>query len=739
MLKKFTHLSLLLTFFSIGFCLAQNNDTIIYKPDSLNDDSLRARVDTLVKSVWNHYTQKDYANTIKVGEKTLELASQINYHKKVTELSSLMGNSFLHTEDTLAAKRIFSRSLADAEKRNDSASILASSIDLGNFYALQEDWKPAIRQYKRALPSAHTLKDTIYLFILNYNIAEANLELNNLKEAEHFISEVKLYDTNLKWATYHAASALVQGKYYFLKKNAKAAIGHLEKSIEISEKENDIEGMIEAYDYYAKAEALNGNFAKAYALREKYDFYKSEQYKIDKIEAIETVTGKFKLNQAKQDLKVAEQQNKINEEHAKREVTIIWSFIAGVLLFGFTLFVLNSNRKRKRLLTNLTLKNKQYLKAKEKSERLTEAKTRMFNTISHELRTPMYGIIGISSLLKEDKTLLGHEENLNSLNFSADYLLSLINNILLLNNLDSKEHQKLKNESFDIRDLIRNVVKSLEFIRTNKSNTIEISISPDVPNFLLGDRVRLSQILINLMSNALKFTEHGLIQLQISKIDANENSVCLHFLVKDSGVGISQEKQKLVFEEFSHDVDGGEYKGTGLGLPIVKKILALHKSELTLRSGIGQGTSLTFAIWYEVSREQTIPPTQNPLLKEKVHLKGNKLLVVDDNKINQLVTQQYLQKLGMESKAANSGEEAIALLKEDGFDLILMDIHMPGMNGFETTEAIRRFNNDIPIIALTAVEIEEVKDNIVSSGMNDFIIKPYDQNYFIGKLYKHLT
>ncbi len=731
------HLLFLLFLLHIGWCSAQ---AISDKKDVpiVQKDSIQVKVDTLVKIVWNHYTQKNYAETIKVGEEVIALAIEIDDYKNIIEVSSLIGNSFLHIEDTLQAKRVFSKSLEIANKRRDSSNILATTIDMGNFYALQKEWKPAIVQYKQALPFAKKLNDTIYLFIITYNLADVNLELNNLGEAELYIDQTKIYGANLKWPTYHAATALLIGKYFVLKKNPAQAIPQLVKSIKISEKENDVEGLIEAYEYYAKAEALQGNYQRAYDLREKYDFYKNEKYKIDKIAAIETVTAKFKVNQYEQELKAVELQSEFNKQEARKQTTLVWAAIAASILIIFLFFALNSNRKIKKLLIDLTQKNKQYLEAKEKSEELTKAKSTMFSTISHELRTPIYGIIGISSLLKEDKSLNNHSENIKSLNFSAEYLLALINNILHLNNLDSPHFIKLKEESFNIRKLVEKILKSSEFIRADNQNKMEILIGNDVPKYIIGDHVRLSQVLINLVGNSTKFTKNGVVRVEILKKKVKGNSICLQFTIKDSGSGISAERQKIIFNEFSHTNDRGEYKGTGLGLPIVKKILDLHDSDIELKSGVEQGTEVKFAIWYKVPIKQTedIP---NLLLTEELFLKGKHILVVDDNKINLIVTQKSLLKLGITSLAANSGTEAITMVRDGKFDLILMDIHMPEMNGFEATEAIRKFNGNIPIIALTAVEIENIKDDIESSGMNDFIIKPYNYTHFVKILYKHLV
>ncbi|PKA83603.1 signal transduction histidine kinase [Ulvibacter sp. MAR_2010_11] len=712
------------------------------------------RVDSLRKFTRNQFYRNNYDLAIEVGEETLKLAREINDYKTIFSISSIMGNAFLKIEDTTQAKRIFTEALVEAEqiqanrivskdaleedRYNDDRSIITALIDLGNYYALQEKAEPAIKLYNEAIPLAEKLHDTSHLFILNFNIAELNLDQENIKTAEYYVMQTNNYISNSTVDAYRAVAKLNVGKLHYLKKEPGLAIKNLRESIELAEKSGFTDPLIEGYDFYAKAEALNGNYSAAYALIQKADEYRAEKYKTDKIEAIETVTAKFKLNQFQQELKAQALQNEVNTQTTKRETTILWVKIASGILLIFSLFLFGSYRKRKKLLIDLIHKNKQYLEAKEKSEELSKAKTVLFSNITHELRTPMYGIIGISNILIKDKKIKSHDEDLKSLKFSANYLFSLINNVLQLTQIENTKKEELEKTKFNLENLINNVVESSKFLNEEHPNNYKIIIDKKIPKYLFGDEVNLTQVLINIVGNASKFTNDGTITIQVDRGADKGNEICLQFLVKDTGIGISKEKQENIFDEFAQTTgSGNQYQGARLGLPIVKKILELHGSEIDLKSEEGKGTEIRFDLYYTPGSKAEAQ-VQNTVTNA-LPLKGTHILVVDDNKINQLVTQKYIETYGATAKVAGSGADAIRMTKSEEFDLILMDINMPEMNGFEATERIRTFNTDIPIIALTAVELEKVVGEHSFNLMNDLIIKPYKNEVFIETLLKHIS
>ncbi len=703
-------------------------------------EELKAQhVDSMVRYIRKQFYRNNFDITIELGEQTLEKAQEINDLKSTVALSSLIGNAFLKIDDTLQAKRIFSEALKKAEKQHDSTNIsITAQIDLGNYYALQGKSAQAIPIYKKAIPLSEKLKDTTHLYILNYNIAELYLNDEEPSLARKYVEQTNSYVKSLNPDAYHAGAKLLTGKLYYLENKNQQAIEVLQESIELSKSSGFMDGLIEGHEYLAKLYNRTQNYLLAYNEMQLLDSLKAEKYTTDKIEAIEYATAKYKLNEYQQELKATTLQNEIDQQTAKRETTIFWIKIASLILVVSSIFLFISYRKRKQLLVHLIDKNQQYLEAKERSEELAKAKTTLFSNITHELRTPMYGIIGISSIMMKDKSLAKHKENLWSLKFSANHLLSLINNVLQLTSIDRLSKKDLKKAKFSIHNIIANTVKSSKFITPDQPNEYKINIDKSIPKYLIGDDVKISQVLINLIGNAAKFTSNGIISITVNRKADSNDMVNLHFTIKDTGVGISEEKQQYIFDEFSNTDTTNSYRGTGLGLPIVKKILSLYDADIHLKSELGQGTEISFSLPY--MKAPTINSNANGKIQpnQKV-FKQRKVLVVDDNKINLLVTKKFLMVHGASVEVAENGHQAIAIAKETQFDAILMDINMPEINGFQATEAIREFDTQVPIIALTAVELEKVVGDHSFNLMNDFIIKPYENQLFIDTLLRHMV
>lgn len=751
-------LSLLIVFSSI-FCisslLAQERTNLENDSIPLTQKELNAKkIDSLVKYTRSQFYKNNYDLTIEVGQEVIKLAREEKDYASVFRVSSLIGNAFIQIEDTLQAKKIFTETVEEAEKvqasritslviseeekLEDYKSVVAAKIDLGNYYALQEKREPAIKIYQETIPLAEKIKDTTHLFILNFNLAELNLDAKNVKNAEYYVSQTNTYLRAKTKDPYRAVAKLNVGRLQILKNEPNLAIINLKESIALAQKSGYTDPIIEGYESYAKAEAMLGNFEEAYRMVQKADTAKIEKYKTDKIKAIETVTAKFKLNEYQQELIAKTKENEYNKQAAKRETTILWMKIAGAILMIFSIFLYISYRQRKKLVVDLIEKNKQYLAAKEKSDEYAKAKTILFSNITHELRTPMYGIIGISSILMEDKKLLKHEENLNSLKFSAYYLLSLINNVLHLTKIDSTTKEELGYEEFSIDNIVHNVVKSSKFINTKNPNTFTVDIDSYIPKTLIGDSVKLTQVLTNLIGNATKFTDNGSISITVKRKADVGKKACVYFSIKDTGKGIPKENLIHIFNEFRQE-HANDYsnQGSGLGLPIVKKILDLYNSEIHIESDVGKGTEVSFTLCYDQPIKEEI--TEENLKKDRESLlKGKYILAVDDNKINLIVTRKTLELYGATVKVSENGPDAIEFAKQEVFDLILMDINMPEMDGFETTRQIRAFNEYIPILALTAVEKEKVTGDHAFNLMNDIIIKPYKNDVFVGTIIKHI-
>ncbi len=732
-------LSLLLCILSLGAIAQEGNLVDNGTQKSIPNDSIkRQEVEDLFEKSINQFVEKNYAKSIEIGQEAGKLAKNIKYDRMYYRISSLVGNAFIELGDTLQAKRIFKETLDAASINTDTSAIISSVIDLGNIYTLEKDFPQATKFYQRALPIAKKFKDSSKLYILNYNLAELYLNEKKAKEARKYVTEMLRYNRNLNSPYYPAGTNLLLGRLALIENDPRIASSYLARSIEIAEPIKFVDALTQAYNYQAEAERLLGNFEKAYTIKLKEQELQLAEYDQDKIEAQESFAAKFKLAQYQQDLERQELENIAKEEKAKRDATIFWGKIAGAILLAFVAFFIFAYVRRRKLLKTLLLKNKQYLEAKNNSERMAESTRRLFSSVSHELRTPMYGIAGISSMLYEQPETQKFKDELGALKYSTDYLSTLINNVLQLNSLRGETKNILRSDKFDIRKVATNVVSNLNYVNSTKGFDIDLKISEDVPRFLIGDQVKLSQVLINILGNSKKFTNSGFIKLRVEALNISETIADIQFTVVDSGIGIDPELLPNIWDEFGEASNTNKYHGSGLGLPIVKKILDLHKSEIFLRSEKNKGTEIRFTIAFEYAEEDT-PENSHHNTDNLKRIKGKTILIVDDNKINLLVTQKKLKSYGIDTELANGGMESVSKVREQCYDLVLMDIHMPEVDGFKATALIKEIRPNIPIVAFTAVNFEAIEMKIQSSSFDDILLKPYSNDKLESILFKYIT
>ncbi|QLE01708.1 response regulator [Galbibacter sp. BG1] len=421
------------------------------------------------------------------------------------------------------------------------------------------------------------------------------------------------------------------------------------------------------------------------------------------------------------------------EQQQKVNISKLTSVLSSALLIIISLLTISLYRNNQiKFKTNdlLLKKNRELQTAKDKAEKAMRAKGQFLSTVSHELRTPLYAVTGLTHLLLEEDPKESQKEHLKSLKFSGEYLLDFINDILQINKIDANK-LIAENLIFDLQKTLEDVVYSLKQTAKENKNTIILDIDKNTPKKLVGDPLKLSQILINLVGNALKFTENGKVIVHTKLLSATEDTYKIHFEVNDEGIGISEDMQKNIFESFSQGSIqiNRKYGGTGLGLTIVKSLLSLFNSDIQVKSEIGMGSSFFFDLEFKAPDPAEIEQEEEEELEEAV-LKDLYFLVVEDNKINQVITKKMLAKKGVNCDVADNGYEAIELAKQNNYDLILMDIHMPGISGLKATEEIRTFNTTIPIIALTALTLDESTDDFFSSGCNDIITKPFKPDLF---------
>lgn len=693
-------------------------------------DEIKIVLDSLQEQVFDSFYENRFTDVIRYGDYGIELAKRIGEETLLFKFHRIYASALLRMKDTVRAKNIF---LANHEKAliaKDSSYLVRTNLDFGNFYNETKDWNQAIRYYKKAITFCNET-ETRQLFILNFNISEILLDEKRIDHAEFYINRSNEYVNKLSSPKLEAAFYLTKGRLLLEKSNYSKAIEHFHLAIEMAEEEKYIDVILDGYEYQILALEKKGDFKEIHRFRKKVDEFNAKKNVADKEKAIQNIIVKMNVEQYEQELKAKKLENELNMQKANKNRIISWVMIGSTLvLFVLLLGIYKLYKKRNRLVLMLQEKNKLYLTAKRETDHLSKVKNNFLSAVTHELRTPLYGIIGISSILQQEVKLKEHQNDVDSLKFSADYLLALINDVLYLNKLDALEEKELAQEPFKIHELVSNIINSLEFMKTKNNNQLVVKIEDNVPLFLRGDFVKLSQILINLVSNACKFTEEGIIRVSISATIETDGKAELSFCVKDNGIGISKKKQKVIFNEFTQDANRSKFQGTGLGLAIVKRLLDLHESPINLTSETNQGTEFQFSITYHIAKEEEFKELVKANEIDKA-IEGGHILIVDDNKINRLVTKKVLERNKFVCCTAENGELAIEFIKNEVFDLVLMDLNMPVMDGFEATKYIRNFNKTIPIIALTASDQTQLEDNIYESGFTDLIVKPYKDDDFI--------
>ena len=386
---------------------------------------------------------------------------------------------------------------------------------------------------------------------------------------------------------------------------------------------------------------------------------------------------------------------------------------------------------------------KDLIKAKEEAEAASRAKEDFVSTMSHEIRTPLNAIIGLTNLLIEQKPRDDQKENLSSLSFSAKNLLALINDILDFSKLEAGKMELAENQ-FNLPDLLFNLQKAHQPQAIANGTELILHLEEKIPQIIATDQVKLSQILHNLVSNAVKFTRNGQVKISVELARQDQDLLWLNFAVKDTGIGIAADKAEHIFDKFAQAESSTvrNYGGTGLGLSITKLLLELLGSEIKLESRLGEGSSFYFTLPVKVGNREIAPVEIEEISEEKRNLSHMRLLLVEDVEINRKIIMQFLQNwwLLKPDEAAN-GKEAVEKATNHQYDLILMDVRMPEMDGYEVTERIRKLPGykETPILALTADKNQEVQQALHVTQFSDMLTKPFEPRDLKRRILQHLS
>ena len=693
----------------------------------------------IIKESKQAYHEYDLAKSISLASCVLEEAAALHDtlgHNLSSQAYNMIGGNYSFIWDKEEAMKAYTKALYHADKINNDTlkqSIYNNMAVL--FVRNDQNNDQALRYYQKAIDaSPQSPVDNVRMQTLLLNICDLYIKKGKVNIAEKYIQQIEPSIESTK------QSPLVP-YFYFLKGNTFAhqhkydkAEFYFDEAIAMKDLQDP---NILAELYYTYANMLSDIGKEKESIQMFKTFIEAKQ-KLTRTEVAtqqKIANARYKLNEYQNNVKELEQQTQIAVQQSKMSqnlsyFTLFVSFILVICLVSVLYFYFSKNKLSKKLQTqNIELEAQ-----KDRAEQLAKTKSQFISTVSHELRTPLYGVVGLTSLLMDNSNLRPEDKQyLKSLKFSGDYLLNLVNDVLQLSKIENKK-VSVNSIRFDLLVLVQNLVQSFQQELEDRKNQLHLQIDSDVPIYLVGDTIRISQILMNLVGNAVKFTSEGSIWLRIKLKKQIGQRVYLRFEIQDEGPGIPESEYHKIFENFSQldrHQDDSQFKGTGLGLAIVTKLLDLLNSKIELYSVVGEGTTFGFDLKLEIS-EQIIPA--------KVDLdeasQNHRILIAEDNKVNQIVTRKILERKNFSVEVVGNGEEAIQAVKKSHFDLILMDIHMPVLDGIQATVEIRKFNPDIPIIALTASEIEEIDTEIFSKGISDVVVKPFETDEFFAKIYK---
>ncbi len=687
-----------------------------------------AEIKNIITKSGAHLSKLECDKSLVLAKKALEKAILINDNELIARSYNIIGLNLDEYYDFAKAIFFFNKGLEYANKTKSDFIKYSLHNNIARTYCFRNiDFKKGIYHYKKGLYYSKLLKDDYEIMYANINIATAYFAIDDYNNGFPYLKTVKSSVENGEELEAKISYNSLLGAYYSYKNNYVDSEKSYKKALEFcgENKPEFLEGnAVEVYDDIARMYSKKEDFENAYLYMDKYNvlkekLYNDEHSKIERKSGMSMVLDEYKRQISQLEIQKARQIQIIYQTKVIGILFIILFLIFILLLVTlYKGYIFKKKANLKLLETNKKLKI-----AKKQAIDISNLKTQFISTISHELRTPLYGVVGIVDILKDEHPELAKSTYIDSLKFSANYLLSLVNDVLQISKIENKQIA-LEKTTFNIFDEMNSILETISVLFKMNHNNISFKIDEKIPKQLIGDKDRLSQILINLISNSLKFTKEGEVILTVNLLNTKDNFSHIEFEVKDTGIGIALENQTKIFDRFVQLNDANvNYQGSGLGLSIVKKLIDLFDTKIQLQSELGKGTTFNFTIKFKnVSSESS--EIANVEIVNTV-FSNLKVLIVEDNKINQLVTRKILEKSQCNCTVVEAGIEALEILETETFDLILMDINMPGMNGFETTIKIRQNNIKTPIIALTAFSKHEIEQEAIISGMDAVVIKPY--------------
>jgi signal transduction histidine kinase/tetratricopeptide (TPR) repeat protein len=733
---------------AVYYSRLQNNDTVIAIQNYVHKVALLKGYQSLAakaiaEAALAHESLGNYQTALVGYYTALRIFEEIMDQKGVLFQCTNLGLIYQYQKKYKRAETFFLRALNLANQINFEEGVITAYNNLGINYEEQHDYKKALQYFTKVLEFDLTQGDSINIGDSYNNIGIVYVGMNELTKAEQYLLKSLTFKESQDDLEGIANTSNNLAEVYIKQGKSNLAYQWLSKSEKIAQTQK-LKGILKenyriAVDYYK----LVGDYRSALNSHELF-VAMQDSLKLDELNVrIEQIQRQYETEKSARE--IAQKDKELNDNAYNQRILIIlisFFFVVAVIMLFNTIKSRKLNkqlRKQKQLISEKNSKLQEQIietnRAKEFAEEAAQAKSQFLSTMSHEIRTPLNAVIGLANLLAEKNPREDQKENITVLQSSSINLLAILNDVLDLSKIEAGK-MEMESVEFSIKDTIQTVSDLYVHTANQKSLKFLVDVDVSIPAMLKGDSLHLNQILSNLVSNAIKFTHSGYVKITAKVLNNGTDMCSVQFRVDDTGIGIPAEKIDSIFDVFTQaDTNTTrKYGGTGLGLAICKKLLHLQNSKLVVKSELGVGSAFMFDLVFKKTTQNNKEENRKEMEQVITNLQGINLLVADDNQINVFVIKQFLNNWGIKISVAENGEEALNLALTNNFDIILMDLHMPVMDGFEAAKEILKNKPNTKIIAITATTEDEVGSGIADAGMVGFVMKPFQPEDLAAKI-----
>jgi signal transduction histidine kinase/ActR/RegA family two-component response regulator len=718
--------------------------TPFYPQNNIEGDVVleKNKIGVFINNAEQENQRSNFYNAISILEKALVISQTIKDENEEGVILSKIALLQYKIEDAKAAKVTIIKAMNIQRRIEDKIHLAESRYICGIIQLGEKDYTNALDYFK----SSKTIfeEEGLNQLVAEVTLSEAKAYIgqDNTNQANAFVNKAIILSRKYKLPVIEISALIKSGIIALSEGKQNKALSQTLEGSELAKNNGNLELLNESYHTLSKIYEANGNYELANSNLKLYITLNDSILDIKKENSSPEKRAQFIIDDKDAEIQnLADEVSQKNESDSLSRLTTILSVGLITILSLLTLSLYKNNNIRLKTNNMLYRKNEELLTEKERAEIAAKTKTNFLSTVTHELRTPLYAVTGLTNMLMEENPKPEQMQHLKSLKFSGDYLLTFINDILQINKIEANKVE-LDPEVFNLKYKVENVIAALNNSAMDNNIFLHFEYDKKLPEIFMGDQLKISQILINLIGNSIKFTKDGDIWVRVTQLSTRKKIHSIRLEVEDNGIGITKEKQDNMFESFSQGSVqiNRKYGGTGLGLSIVKGLVQILKGKIYLKSELGQGTSFFVEFPLEESKEvEAVKKNNYAEDLNNLDLTEVKILVVEDNKINQMITKKILNKMNLNCDLVDNGEDAVEKVQEIDYNVVLMDIHMPGISGLEATRQIREFDKELTIFALTAVTLEDKMPEFEEAGFNDIISKPFKQEDFEKKLYDALA